>query len=665
MADEKFELVSSYQPTGDQPQAIETLVEGVQRGDRCQTLLGVTGSGKTFTMANVIARCNRPTLVLAHNKTLAAQLCTEFRSFFPNNAVEYFVSYYDYYQPEAYIPSTDTYIEKDSAINDEIDRLRHSATAALSERRDVIIVASVSCIYSLGDPIDYRSMVISLRPGMQMERDELCKKLVTLQYERNDVNFVRNKFRVHGDTVDIYLAYMSELAIRVEFFGDEIDRITEFNPLTGTKQNVVKHVAIFPASHYIVSAEKKAAALEKIRAECDAQVKQFTAEGKLIEAQRIAQRTNYDIEMLNEVGMCKGIENYSAVLSGRAPGSMPTTLLDYFPEDFLLFVDESHVTLPQVRAMYGGDYARKKTLVEYGFRLPSAFDNRPLKFEEVESKLNQMIFVSATPGEYARQNSTQVAQQVVDLLGEINTRIARQERVLVTTLTKKMAEDLTDYLTEQGIKVKYMHHEVDTFERMEIIKDLRLGSIDVVVGINLLREGLDLPEVSLVAILDADKEGFLRSETSLIQTIGRAARNAEGMVIMYADVVTDSMDRAITETERRRAIQMAYNQEHGIVPRTIVKAIADSIEISDKAENAKRNTRRMGKMEREAAIERLTREMKEAAKLLEFEHAAFLRDQIDRLRRGENPTVDSAAETERKQNHAQTQRKGRKYLGKR
>ena len=711
MAEEKFELVSNYAPTGDQPQAIAQLVEGVQRGDRCQTLLGVTGSGKTFTMANVIAQCNRPTLVLAHNKTLAAQLCTEFRSFFPNNAVEYFVSYYDYYQPEAYIPSTDTYIEKDSAINDEIDRLRHSATAALSERRDVIIVASVSCIYSLGDPIDYRSMVISLRPGMQMERDELCKKLVTLQYERNDVNFVRNKFRVHGDTVDIYLAYMSELAIRVEFFGDEIDRITEFNPLTGSKQNVVKHVAIFPASHYIVSAEKKAAALEKIRAECDAQVKQFTAEGKLIEAQRIAQRTNYDIEMLNEVGICKGIENYSAVLSGRAPGSMPTTLLDYFPEDFLLFVDESHVTLPQVRAMYGGDYARKKTLVEYGFRLPSAFDNRPLKFEEVESKLNQMIFVSATPGEYERRNSAQVAQQVirptglvsatpgeyerrnssqvaqqvirptglldpvisvrpvegqvVDLLGEINARIQRQERVLVTTLTKKMAEDLTDYLTEQGIKVKYMHHEVDTFERMEIIKDLRLGSIDVVVGINLLREGLDLPEVSLVAILDADKEGFLRSETSLIQTIGRAARNAEGMVIMYADVVTDSMERAITETERRRAIQMAYNEEHGIVPKTIVKAIADSIEISDKAENAKRNTRRMGKMEREAAIERLTREMKEAAKLLEFEHAAFLRDQIDRLRRGENPTVDSAAETERKQNHAQTQRKGRKYLGKR
>ena len=685
MAEQAFKLVSPYQPTGDQPEAIEKLVEGVERGDRCQTLLGVTGSGKTFTMANVIARCNRPTLVLAHNKTLAAQLCTEFRAFFPENAVEYFVSYYDYYQPEAYIPSTDTYIEKDSAINDEIDRLRHSATAALSERRDVIIVASVSCIYSLGDPIDYRSMVISLRPGMEMSREDLCRRLVDLQYERNDVNFIRNKFRVRGDTVDIYLAYMSELAIKVEFFGDEIDRITEFNPVTGTKQNIVKHVAIFPASHYIVSAEKKAAAIEKIRAECDQQVKQFTAEGKLIEAQRIAQRTNYDIEMLNEVGVCKGIENYSAVLSGRAPGSMPTTLLDYFPKDFLLFVDESHVTLPQVRAMYGGDYARKKTLVEYGFRLPSAFDNRPLSFEEVESKLNQTIFVSATPGPYEQAHSTQVAEQVIrptglldppisvrpvegqvtDLLGEINARVARGERVLVTTLTKKMAEDLTDYLTGQGVKVKYMHHEVDTFERMELIRDLRTGAIDVIVGINLLREGLDLPEVSLVAILDADKEGFLRSETSLIQTIGRAARNADGLVIMYADTVTDSMERAITETERRRAIQTAYNQAHGITPRTIVKEIRDSIEISDKAENAKANTRRMGKKEREAAIERLTREMKEAAKLLQFEHAAFLRDQIDRLRRGENPTTDSDAETERRQNHAQTQRKGRKYFGKR
>ena len=680
-----FKLVSPYQPTGDQPQAIEKLVEGVQRGDKCQTLLGVTGSGKTFTMANVIARCNRPTLVLAHNKTLAAQLCTEFRAFFPENAVEYFVSYYDYYQPEAYIPSTDTYIEKDSAINDEIDRLRHSATAALSERRDVIIVASVSCIYSLGDPIDYRSMVISLRPGMEMSREDLCRRLVDLQYERNDVNFIRNKFRVRGDTVDIYLAYMSELAIKVEFFGDEIDRITEFNPVTGTKQNIVKHVAIFPASHYIVSAEKKAAAIEKIRAECDRQVKQFTAEGKLIEAQRIAQRTNYDIEMLNEVGVCKGIENYSAVLSGRAPGSMPTTLLDYFPKDFLLFVDESHVTLPQVRAMYGGDYARKKTLVEYGFRLPSAFDNRPLKFEEVESKLNQTIFVSATPGPYEQAHSTQVAEQVIrptglldppisvrpvegqvtDLLGEINARVARGERVLVTTLTKKMAEDLTDYLETAGIKVRYMHHDIKTIERQELVRDLRLGVFDVLVGINLLREGLDIPEVSLVAILDADKEGFLRSETSLIQTIGRAARNADGLVIMYADTVTDSMERAITETERRRAIQTAYNQAHGITPRTIVKEIRDSIEISDKAENAKANTRRMGKKEREAAIERLTREMKEAAKLLQFEHAAFLRDQIDRLRRGENPTADSDAEAERRQNHAQTQRKGRKYFGKR
>ena len=681
----QFQVVSPYQMAGDQPEAVDKLATGFLNGVDEQVLLGVTGSGKTFTMANVIARCNRPTLVLAHNKTLAAQLCTEFRAFFPENAVEYFVSYYDYYQPEAYIPSTDTYIEKDSAINDEIDRLRHSATAALSERRDVIIVASVSCIYSLGDPIDYRSMVISLRPGMEMPRDELCRRLVNLQYERNDVNFVRNKFRVRGDTVDIYLAYMSELAIKVEFFGDEIDRITEFNPVTGTRQNIVKHVAIFPASHYIVSAEKKAAAIEKIRAECDRQVKQFTAEGKLIEAQRIAQRTNYDIEMLNEVGVCKGIENYSAVLSGRAPGSMPTTLLDYFPKDFLLFVDESHVTLPQVRAMYGGDYARKKTLVEYGFRLPSAFDNRPLRFEEVESKLNQTIFISATPGPYEQAHSTQVAEQVIrptglldppisvrpvegqvtDLLGEIRVRVERGERVLVTTLTKKMAEDLTDYLTGQGVKVKYMHHEVDTFERMELIRDLRMGAIDVIVGINLLREGLDLPEVSLVAILDADKEGFLRSETSLIQTIGRAARNADGLVIMYADTVTDSMERAITETERRRAIQTAYNQAHGITPRTIVKEIRDTIEISDKAENAKANTRRMGKKEREAAIERLTREMKEAAKLLQFEHAAFLRDQIDRLRRGENPTTDSDAEAERRQNHAQSQRKGRKYFGKR
>ena len=683
--DEVFHLKAPFQPTGDQPQAIEALVQGIYEGEDAQTLLGVTGSGKTFTMANIIARCNRPTLILEPNKTLASQICTEMRGFFPDDAVEYFVSYYDYYQPEAYIPSTDTYIEKDSAINDEIDRLRHSATAALSERRNVIIVASVSCIYSLGDPIDYRSMVISLRPGMQMERDELCSRLVKLQYERNDMNFIRNKFRVKGDTVDIHLAYNDEFAIRVEFFGDEIDRIVEFDPLTGEHKNVVRHVAIFPASHYIVGPEKMQEGLKKIQAEMEEQVKKFTEEGKLLEAQRIQQRTNYDMEMLQEVGMCKGIENYSAVLSGRAPGSTPTTLLDYFPDDFLLMVDESHVMLPQVRGMFGGDYSRKKTLVEYGFRLPSAFDNRPLKFEEFEAKIHQKIFVSATPGEYERQHSSRLAEQVIrptglldplimvrpvegqieDLLGEIRTRIDRGERALVTTLTVKMAEDLTDYLEEHGVKTKYMHHEVDTFERMEIIKDLRLGSIDVVVGINLLREGLDLPEVSLVAILDADKEGFLRSETSLIQTIGRAARNAEGLVIMYADVVTDSMDRAITETERRRAIQMAYNKEHGIVPKTIVKAIADSIEISDKAENAKLNTRRMGRMEREAAIERLTREMKEAAKLLEFEHAAFLRDQIDRLRRGENPTVDSAAETERKQNHSQTQRKGRKYLGKR
>ncbi len=657
---DQFKLVSSYQPTGDQPQAIDKLVEGILRGDKAQTLLGVTGSGKTFTMANVIAKVNRPTLVLAHNKTLAAQLCTEFREFFPENAVEYFVSYYDYYQPEAYIPSTDTYIEKDSAINDEIDRLRHSATAALSERRDVIIVASVSCIYSLGDPIDYRSMVISLRPGMQMDRDELCRRLVKLQYERNDINFVRNKFRVRGDTVEINLAYASDTAIRVEFFGDEVDRISEMNPLTGERKNVIKHVAIFPASHYIVSPEKMRAGLARIQEEMDVQVRKFTEEGKLLEAQRIAQRTRYDMEMLQEVGMCKGIENYSAVLSGRAPGSTPTTLLDYFPKDFLLFVDESHVMLPQLRAMYGGDYARKRTLVDYGFRLPSAFDNRPLKFEEVEEKLNQIVFVSATPGEYEREHSTQIAEQVIrptglldpqiivkpvegqieDLLGEINLRTAKNERVLVTTLTKKMAEDLTDFLSEHGVKVKYMHHEVDTFERMELIKDLRTGSIDVIVGINLLREGLDLPEVSLVAILDADKEGFLRSETSLVQTIGRAARNADGVVIMYADEVTPSMERAITETERRRTIQMAYNEAHGIVPKTIVKSIREGIEISDHKENAKLSGHRMSKAEREQLITRLTREMKEAARLLEFEHAAFLRDRIDRLRRGENPTEE-------------------------
>ena len=667
MAEEKFELVSNYAPTGDQPQAITQLVKGVQRGDRCQTLLGVTGSGKTFTMANVIAQCNRPTLVLAHNKTLAAQLCTEFRSFFPNNAVEYFVSYYDYYQPEAYIPSTDTYIEKDSAINDEIDRLRHSATAALSERRDVIIVASVSCIYSLGDPIDYRSMVISLRPGMQMERDELCKKLVTLQYERNDVNFVRNKFRVHGDTVDIYLAYMSELAIRVEFFGDEIDRITEFNPLTGSKQNVVKHVAIFPASHYIVSAKKKAAALEKIRAECDAQVKQFTAEGKLIEAQRIAQRTNYDIEMLNEVGMCKGIENYSAVLSGRKPGSMPTTLLDYFPDDFLLFVDESHVTLPQVRAMYGGDYARKKTLVEYGFRLPSALDNRPMKFEEFEALAPQTIYVSATPGAYELDKSggevvdqvvrptglldpiievRPVATQVDDLLSEIRLRTAINERVLVTTLTKRMAEDLTEYLEEHGERVRYLHSDIDTVERMEIIRDLRLGEFDVLVGINLLREGLDMPEVSLVAILDADKEGFLRSERSLIQTIGRAARNVNGKAILYGDKITPSMAKAIGETERRREKQQRYNEEHGIVPQGLNKKVVDILQLGQGLAKTKAKGRGKAKVVEPAGlsavdmtpkalqqkIHELEGQMMQHAQNLEFEEAAQIRDQLHQLR---------------------------------
>ena len=680
-----FKLHSQFRPTGDQPQAIEALTRGLNMGLSDQVLLGVTGSGKTFTMANIIANVNRPTLVLAHNKTLAAQLCSEFREFFPENAVEYFISYYDYYQPEAYIAQTDTYIEKDSAINDEIERLRHSATSSLFERRDIIVVASVSCIYGLGDPIDYKNMVISLRPGQTRNFDELLRKLIEIRYERNDIAFERNMFRVRGDTVEIFPAYATDKAIRVEFFGDEVDRISEVNVVTGAPVRYLNHAAIYPASHYVVSRDKMARAIDDIRAECAERVKYFQDNGKLLEAQRISQRTNYDIEMMQELGYCSGIENYSRIISNRPAGSAPMTLLDYFPKDFLLFVDESHVTLPQVRAMYRGDHARKESLVEYGFRLPSAFDNRPLKFEEVESKLNQMVFVSATPGEYERRNSTRIAQQVIrptglldplisvrpvegqvtDLLGEINARTAKNERVLVTTLTKKMAEDLTDFLTEQGIKVKYMHHEVDTFERMEIIKDLRLGSIDVVVGINLLREGLDLPEVSLVAILDADKEGFLRSETSLIQTIGRAARNAEGLVIMYADEVTDSMERAITETERRRAIQMAYNEEHGIVPKTIVKAIADSIEISDKAENAKRNTRRMGKLEREAAIERLTREMKEAAKLLEFEHAAFLRDQIDRLRRGENPTVDSDAETERRQNHAQTQRRGRKYLGKR
>ena len=650
---DKFELVSPYRPTGDQPEAIAKLVEGIRRGDKEQALLGVTGSGKTFTMANVIAQLNRPTLVLAHNKTLAAQLCSEFKEFFPNNAVEYFVSYYDYYQPEAYVPGTDTYIEKDSAINEEIEKLRHSATSSLSERRDVIIVASVSCIYTLGDPIDYRNMVISLRKGMTMERDALTRKLVELQYERNDINFVRNKFRVRGDVVEIFPAYQSDTAVRVEFFGDEIERIGEINTVTGEVKNFVSHVAIYPASHYIVPADKMHDAIADIRAEADERVKFFREQGKLIEAQRIAERTNYDIEMLTEIGFCKGIENYSRVLSRREPGSIPYTLLDYFPDDFLLMVDESHVMLPQVRGMYGGDRSRKQTLVDYGFRLPSALDNRPLSFDEFYDKLGQIVYVSATPGDFERQHSTQIVEQVIrhtglldplievkpvegqidDLLSEINSRTAVGEKVLVTTLTKKMAEDLTAYLENMGVRIRYMHHDVDTMERMELIRDLRLGEYDVLVGINLLREGLDIPEVSLVAILDADKEGFLRSETSMIQTIGRAARNDHGKVIMYADTVTGSMERAITETMRRRAIQEKYNQEHGIVPQTIKKDVREVLEISTK-ETVEGQTRkkRMSAGERQAMIAKLTLEMQNAAKMLEFEHAAYLRDKIKKLK---------------------------------
>ena len=652
---DKFKLVSPYEPTGDQPEAIKSLVDGVNKGYDEQTLLGVTGSGKTFTMANVIAELNRPTLVLAHNKTLAAQLCSEFKEFFPENAVEYFVSYYDYYQPEAYIPSTDTYIEKDSAVNDEIDKLRHSATSALSERRDVIIVASVSCIYTLGDPIDYRSMVISLRTGMQKDRDELIKKLVEIQYERNDVNFTRNKFRVKGDTVEIFPVYSSESAYRVEFFGDEIDRISEIHPLTGEVKCTLSHVAIYPASHYVVEPDKMEKALQNIYNEMEQRVEEFKAEGKLLEAQRIQQRTLYDIEMLRETGFCKGIENYSRVMSGREPGTAPFTLLDYFPDDFILFVDESHVTLPQVRGMFGGDRSRKESLVNFGFRLPSAFDNRPLKFDEFYKKTHQKIFVSATPGELEKEKSSQVAEQVIRptglldpeisvrptegqidaLISEINIRVERKERVLVTTLTRKMAEDLTDYLTDYGIKVRYMHFDVDTIERMELIRDLRLGEFDVLVGINLLREGLDIPEVSLVAILDADKEGFLRSETSLIQTVGRAARNANGQVIMYADEVTGSMERAITETYRRREKQMKYNEEHGIVPETIKKDVRDILEISSKDNIQERVAkRRLSEREKNELIEKLTKEMRAAARLLEFEHAAYLRDQIQKLKNG-------------------------------
>lgn len=650
---DKFELVSPYKPSGDQPQAIDKLVEGIEKGYRDQTLLGVTGSGKTFTMANIIARMNRPTLILAHNKILAAQLCSEFKEFFPHNAVEYFVSYYDYYQPEAYIPSTDAYIEKDSAINDEIDKLRHSATLALAERRDVIIVASVSCIYSLGAPEEYRNNVISLRKGMEMSREELLGRLVSIQYERNDVNFVRNKFRVRGDVVEIFPAGSSENAIRVEFFGDEIDRISEIQVVTGNIISTLAHTAIYPASHYVVSKAHLHEAVQEIQKELDERVKWFEEQGKLVEAQRIKQRTLYDIEMLEEIGFCKGIENYSRILAGRAPGSVPYTLLDHFPKDYLLFVDESHVSLPQVRGMSAGDRGRKSVLVDYGFRLPSAFDNRPLNFDEFDSKINQAIYVSATPGPIEREKSAQIVEQVIrptglvdpeiivkpvagqieDLFSEINIRAEKNERVLVTTLTKKMAEDLTAYLQGMGVRVKYLHHDIDTIERMEIIRDLRLGEFDVLVGINLLREGLDIPEVSLVAILDADKEGFLRSESSLIQTIGRAARNAEGKVIMYADSVTGSMERAITETNRRRELQLAYNKEHGIVPKTIIKDIRDVIEISSKAEvDDKAAKKKMSKKEKDELIAKLTAQMKEAAKLLEFEHAAYLRDKINELK---------------------------------
>ncbi len=648
-----FKLHSPYVPTGDQPEAIAQLSEGLQKGYQEQTLLGVTGSGKTFTMANIIAKVNRPTLVLAHNKTLAAQLCSEFKEFFPENAVEYFVSYYDYYQPEAYIPTTDTYIEKDSAINDEIDKLRHSATSALSERRDVIIVASVSCIYTLGDPIDYRNMVISLRQGMQKNRDDLLKKLVEIQYERNDVNFIRNKFRVRGDVVEIFPVYSNDTAIRVEFFGDEIDRISEINALTGQVKNVISHVAIYPASHYVVAPEKLEHAIAEILAEMEARVEEFTKEGKLLEAQRIRQRTEYDMEMLRETGFCKGIENYSRVMSGREPGSAPFTLLNYFPEDFVLFVDESHVTLPQVRGMYGGDRSRKESLIDFGFRLPSAFDNRPLTFDEFYARVGQKIFVSATPGDLEKSKSVQIAEQVIrptglldpevfvrptdgqidDLISEIHLRTERGERVLVTTLTRKMAENLTDFLDAHGIKVKYMHYDIDTIERMEIIRDLRLGEFDVLVGINLLREGLDIPEVSLVAILDADKEGFLRSETSLVQTIGRAARNAHGEVIMYADSVTPSMERAIGETVRRREKQMRYNEAHGITPKTIQKDVREILEISTHSDD-KKPRKRMSERERQAMIAKLTAEMRAAAKLLEFEHAAMLRDKITELKNG-------------------------------
>ncbi len=651
----KFQVVSEYQPSGDQPEAIAALATGIESGLKEQVLLGVTGSGKTFTMAKVIEAVQRPTLVLAHNKTLAAQLCAEFKEFFPNNAVEYFVSYYDYYQPEAYIPHTDTYIAKDASTNDEIDRLRLSATCALLERRDVIVVSSVSCIYGLGEPDDFAKMVVSLRAGAEWDRDELLRRLVEIRYERNDIAFERNMFRVRGDTVEIYPAYYKDKAIRVEFFGDEIERVSEFNPITGSVNRVLNHIAIYPASHYVTTKDKMDRAIGEIRKELEEQVRVFMENNQLVEAQRVRQRTEYDMEMMAELGYCSGIENYSRIISERPQGSAPMTLLDFFPDDFVLFVDESHVTLPQVRAMYNGDHARKDSLVKYGFRLPCAYDNRPLKFEEFEGRIGQAVFVSATPGPYERGRADQVVEQVIrptglldprvevrpvtgqidDLMEEINARAARDERVLVTTLTKKMAEDLTEYFKNAGIKVRYMHSDVETIERMEIIRDLRLGKFDVLIGINLLREGLDLPEVSLVAVLDADKEGFLRSETSLIQTIGRAARNAEGLVILYADTITPSMRAAMDETERRRGIQDRFNQEHGIVPKTIIKGVREVLEISTTAEDETTRTRhhrKLNKQERDAEIKRLEKEMKEASKMLEFEYAAVLRDRIIELR---------------------------------
>lgn len=653
---DRFRLVSPYKATGDQPEAIDALVKGIMRGDKEQALVGVTGSGKTFTMASIIEKVNRPTLVLAHNKTLAAQLCSEFREFFPDNAVSYFVSYYDYYQPEAYIPGKDLYIEKDSLVNDEIDRLRHSATSSLFERRDVIIVASVSCIYSLGDPSEYKSLVVAVREGMAVSREELMRRLITINYTRNDFSLTRDKFRARGDTLEIMPA-SDTTALRIEFFGDEIDRISEINVLTGEVRRRLSYAAIYPASHYATSEAKRDAALDEINREMLCRVEEFKAEGKFIEAQRIEERTKYDMEMIREIGFCSGIENYSRVLSGRPEGSVPFCLIDYFPRDFLLLVDESHVTLPQVRAMSGGDFSRKKNLIDYGFRLPSAYDNRPLTFSEFEKKLNQVIYVSATPGPYEKEHCTQLVEQIIrptglldpkieirpvkgqvdDLMGEIKKRTEKGERVLVTTLTKKMAEDLCEYLEMNLIKVRYIHHEVETMERQELLRDLRLGVYDVLVGINLLREGLDLPEVSLVAVLDADKEGLLRSETALIQTIGRAARNENGTVIMYADTVTTSMQRAISETERRRSIQQKYNEEHGIIPHTIKKDVRAVIEIASSKEiNAAKSKKNMSAKQKEELVARLTTEMKKAASQLDFERAAYLRDSIAKIKNTEN-----------------------------